>query len=71
VYIMPHAQYLTSDSEIFTQETTTRTLSNSIGLTSFGFSIKKLCLFYPENLFMTSFRTSQNPYLPQSVSLKL
>jgi hypothetical protein len=37
-----HAQYLTSDSEIHTQETTTCTISNEIGLTSFGFSMKKL-----------------------------
>ena len=39
MYRMPHAQYLTYDSEIHTKETTARTISNAIGLTSFGFSM--------------------------------
>jgi hypothetical protein len=42
LYRMPRAQYLTSDSKTHTQETTVRTLSNEIGPTSFGFSMKKL-----------------------------
>ena len=42
LYGMPHAQYLTSDSESHTQETTVRTLSNGSGPTAFGVCMKKL-----------------------------
>ena len=65
---MPHAQYLTSDYETQIKETKVCTLSNEIGFTSFVFSMNNLWLFYPENMFMTSFKTGQKPYLPQSVS---
>ena len=68
---MPRAQYLTSDYETLTQDTKVHTISNAIRPTSFGLSMKKLGLFYPEHLFMTSFRTSKKPYLSQSVSPKI
>ena len=42
LYRMPRAQYLTSDSEIHTQETEVRIISNEIGPTSFGFTMNKL-----------------------------
>jgi hypothetical protein len=42
LYSMPCAQYLTSDSETRTQETTFRTLSNGGGPTTFGVCMKKL-----------------------------
>jgi hypothetical protein len=42
LYSMPHAQYLTSDSETSTQETTVCTLSNGSGPTAFGVCMKKL-----------------------------
>jgi hypothetical protein len=49
---MPRAQYLTSDSEIRTQETIVHKISNEIGPTSFGFSMKKLLFFYLEHLLV-------------------
>jgi hypothetical protein len=42
LYSIPHAQYLTYDSESLTQETTVRTLSNGSGPTTFGVCMKKL-----------------------------
>ena len=42
LYSMPHAQYLTSDSENHTQETTVRTISNGSGPIAFGVCMKKL-----------------------------
>jgi hypothetical protein len=42
LYSMPRAQYLTSDSETRTKETTVRTLSNGSGPTTFGVCMKKL-----------------------------
>jgi hypothetical protein len=42
LYSMPRAQYLTSDSESRTQETTVRTLSNGSGPTAFGVCMKTL-----------------------------
>jgi hypothetical protein len=42
MYIMPHAQYLSSDSETRTQETKVRTISNENFPTSFGFSMNTL-----------------------------
>jgi hypothetical protein len=42
LYSMPRTQYLTSDSETRTQETTVRTLSNGSGPTTFGVCMKKL-----------------------------
>ena len=42
LYRMPHAQYLTSDSETLTHETKVRTLSNGSGRTTFGVFMKKL-----------------------------
>jgi hypothetical protein len=39
---MPRAQYLTSDSETHTQETTVRTLSNESGPTTFGVYMKNI-----------------------------
>ena len=52
--LVQHArtQYLTSNSETHTNETTVRTLSNGSGPTSFGVCMKKLWLFYPEHLFI-------------------
>jgi hypothetical protein len=42
LYIIPRAQYLTSNFEIWTQENKDHMISNAIGLTSFGFYMKKL-----------------------------
>jgi hypothetical protein len=39
---MPRAQYLTSDSETRTKETTVRTLSNGSGPTEFAVCMKRL-----------------------------
>ena len=38
----PHAQYLTSDSETRTQETTIYNISNGSSFTTFGVGMKKL-----------------------------
>jgi hypothetical protein len=42
LYIMPHTQNLTSDSKTCTKENIDYNISNEIGLTAFGFSMKKL-----------------------------
>jgi hypothetical protein len=42
LYNMPHAQYLTYDSETSTQATTVRTISNGSGPTTFGVCMKNL-----------------------------
>ena len=42
LYSMPHAQYLTYDSETHTQETTVRNISNGSGPTEFGVCVKNL-----------------------------
>jgi hypothetical protein len=46
-------------------------LSNVTCRIEFGSSLKNISLFYLKQLFDTSYRTSQKPYLPQVISLKV
>jgi hypothetical protein len=61
LYIMPHVQYLKFDYENYIINTMGCPLSNAIGLTKFGYSLKKIRLFYPEHMFETSNKTIQKP----------
>jgi hypothetical protein len=64
-------EYVLCGSENSTKNTTYCNLTNTFGITKFGYVMKKLWHFYLKHMFYNSFRTSQKPYFPQSENPKI